>query len=96
MKGFSEELSPNSWAKTDVTLDQDDLRDLLLEDGRDFTGLTTRLSYAILSAEVERLVTVEYVLAHKNRGLEVPAGAIKRIEELSALVKAKMAIVAKA
>jgi hypothetical protein len=91
MKGFSIEVGHNDWAKNDVTLDKDDLRDLLLENGKSVEKLTTRQAYAILSVEVERLVTVEYVLAYKHRGHEVPEGLTKRLEDLTAQVKNKIA-----
>jgi hypothetical protein len=95
-KGFSEELKSCSWAKVDVELDEDDLLRLLLENDRSPESLTLSTAYAILSAEAERLLTVEYVLALKARDLDVPRALAIRLQDLTGLVKSKIALATKA
>lgn len=61
LKGFSEEIKSCSWAKVDVELDLQDLEGICEAEGLVADELTHRQKYAILSAEAERLLVVEFI-----------------------------------
>lgn len=70
-QGWSGEVSPNQWAKVDVTLDEDDLRRILLTAGLeevDPANLPVYLVFQILDAEAERLVVAKLVTTHGYEG----------------------------
>jgi hypothetical protein len=89
LKGFSEDLGHNQWARADVELDTSDIESML--QGKGVTAdLTFSEVYAILSLEVERLVTLEYLRAHTVRSLEQPPHVVERARALKLAVDQKL------
>ena len=89
LKGFSEDLGHNQWARADIELDESDVERLLQE--KEITAdLTFSQTYDILSLEVERLVTLEYLRAHTVRSLAQPPHVVERAQALKQAVEQKL------
>ncbi len=83
LKGFSEEMTHNTWAKRDVELTSEELEDICIENDISIDKLTLSQKYAILSTEAERLLTIEYIRCVKAHGLPVTETLMDRMTKVA-------------